>query len=238
MNRRLRASQVALRVALATIVIAAPVVMAGWFATCPQYGNPACPEVANPLEVLAAFRAADLRLQQVFLLLNALAPYTYPLSYLILGLLALEQSPWFAVLGIASGWIGATAWAFIADTMLHIAVFASSNMDQAFAIHEAGYFASSYVLGIAFGWVLGHLLGYVFVGIALLRARAVAPWAAWMLIASAPIMGPLAYMAKLGILQVAGYLMVLVGSVPAALVILDMDRRLVGRSGGQERSLN
>ena len=70
------------------------------------------------------------------------------------------------------------------------------------------------------GWVIGHLLGYVLLGIAPLRARVIPRWAAWLLIVSALVMGPLAYGTGLGLLQVLGYLLVFLGSIPAALVTL------------------
>ena len=73
---------------------------------------------------------------------------------------------------------------------------------------------------MAAGWVVGHLLGYVLLGIALARARLVPQWAAWLLVASAPLMGPIAYGTGLGILQVLGYVLVFIGSIPAAFAML------------------
>jgi len=70
------------------------------------------------------------------------------------------------------------------------------------------------------GWVIGHLLGYVLLGIALLRARVIPRWAAWLIIVSAPVMGPIAYGTGLGLLQVLGYVLVFIGSVPAAIAML------------------
>jgi hypothetical protein len=70
------------------------------------------------------------------------------------------------------------------------------------------------------GWVLGHLLGYVLLGIALARARVIPAWAAFLIVIAAPIMGPFAYPTHLGILQVLGYILVFIGSIPAAGVML------------------
>jgi len=64
------------------------------------------------------------------------------------------------------------------------------------------------------------LLGYVLLGIALARARVIPLWAAWLLILSPLLMGPIAYGTGLGLLQVLGYVLVFIGSVPAALAML------------------
>lgn len=222
-----QAHRIVTRCLLALVVVTAPLVMAGWFAACPQYGDPACPSSAAPLAVINAFRNANSQVQQLFMLLNLIAPYIYPLSYLILGMLAINKSPWLATLGMVCGWCGGIAWGFIADTMLHISVFAQSGADQTFIVHENGFFATPYVLAIATGWVLGHMLGYVFIGIALFRARVIPRWASILLILSAPVMGPLAYGSKLGMVQIAGYLMVLIASIPAAITISKANYRVL-----------
>ena len=72
------------------------------------------------------------------------------------------------------------------------------------------------------GWVIGHLLGYLLVGMALLRARVIPQWATWLIMVSALVMGPLAYGTGLGLLQILGYLLVSIGSIPAALAMLKM----------------
>lgn len=64
-------------------------------------------------------------------------------------------------------------------------------------------------------------LFFVLLGIALLRAGVIPRWAAWLLIVSPLLMGPLAYGTGLGLLQVLGYVLVFVGSVPAALATLN-----------------
>jgi hydrogenase/urease accessory protein HupE len=75
-------------------------------------------------------------------------------------------------------------------------------------------------LAFALAWVLGHVLAYVLLGIALARARAIPLWAACLLIVSAPLMGPIAYGTNLGLLQILGYVLVFIGSIPAALAML------------------
>jgi hypothetical protein len=82
------------------------------------------------------------------------------------------------------------------------------------------------VLVFATAWVFGHMLGYVLLGIALLRARVIPLWAACLIIVSAPLMGPIAYGTNLGLLQILGYVLVFLGSVPAALSMLKLKGEL------------
>src|SRR6266581_2694775 len=139
------------RAFFAFCIILAPLLVSGWFALCPQYGDPTCPSSVNHLSVLVAYRAAN-------------------------PLLATLENSYFSIS------------------------------------------PEAYVM--AAGWVVGHLLGYVLLGIALARARLVPQWAAWLLVASAPLMGPIAYGTGLGILQVLGYVLVFIGSIPAAFAML------------------
>ncbi len=67
---------------------------------------------------------------------------------------------------------------------------------------------------------IGHQLAYVLLGVALLRARVIPRWAAWLIMVSAPVMGPIAYGTKVGLLQILGYVLIFIGSVPAALAML------------------
>ena len=55
----------------AVCILLAPLTLSLWFALCPQYGDPACPNMANHLAVLAAYREANPLLMQVFLFLNS-----------------------------------------------------------------------------------------------------------------------------------------------------------------------
>jgi len=89
-------------------------------------------------------------------------------------------------------------------------------------------------LTFAIAWLFGHLLGYVLLGIALARARVIPLWAASLIIASAPLMGPIAYGTGLGLLQVLGFVLVFIGSVPAALAMLKGKEQLAARPVGEE----
>jgi hypothetical protein len=203
----------------AVCIVLAPLTLSLWFTLCPQYGDPACPNMANYLGVLVAYRAANPLLLQVFLFLNLAIPYVYPLSYIGLGLLAMKRSPWLSTIGIACGFVGSIPWGAIADQSFLLNSMAHLGHDTLFATLLTAYFNWE-LFAMATGWVIGHLFGYVLLGIALARARVIPLWAASIIVAAAPLMGPLAYGTRLGILQVLGYVLVLVGSVPAALAML------------------
>ena len=191
--------------------------MIGWFTLCPQYGNAACPQGPPSL---GAFRAADPSLIGLFLTIGTAIPYVYPLSYLGLGILAMRRAAGLATIGIILGWLGSVAWGFIAEQMFVANELAHLGNDATAVQVLQQYATTSQTLAVATGWVIGHLLAYVFLGAALLRARVVPRWSAILMIASAPILGPIAYGTNNGWIQVGGFAMVLIASIPAALVMV------------------
>src|SRR6266851_2759267 len=96
--------------------------------------------------------------------------------------------------------------------------------DGVFADLETAYIQDPHIFLIAAGWVLGHLLGYVLLGIAFVRSGLVPRWSGVLLVVVTPVMGPLAYGSGLNILQILAYVLVAVASLPVARVVL------VGRS--------
>ncbi len=202
------------------MVVLAPLTMAAWFALCPQYGNPACPTNADPLAVLHAYRSAPPALREAFLIVNFVTPYLFPLSYLVLGSAVLRRSPWFAMLGMGAGWIGAMPWAFISDQNFLLVDMTRFQSDGIFANLETTYIQDPHIFLIAAGWVLGHLLGYLFLGIALLRSGVVPRWSGVLLVVATPVMGPLAYGSGLNVLQILAYVLVAVASLAVARVLL------------------
>ena len=214
------------RLFIAICIAGAPLMMAGWFALCPQSSDPACPNVSDPLAAVAAFRAATPFRAQWFLTVSVIAPYVCPISYIGLGMLAMREAPWTSTIGIACGWIGSVPWGFIADSMFYFTAAARLHQESAFAqLHsQQGLFAFPQMMAVAGGWVIGHLLGYVLLGIALFRTRVIPRWASCLIVAAAPVMGPIAYGTNIGLVQVLGYLCVFVGSVPAAVVTVRRSR--------------
>ncbi len=212
----------------AVLIVVVPLVMASWFALCPQYGDPACPTNARPLDVFAAYRAAPPTLMQLFLLVNLAVAYLFPLGYIGMGLVSWRRSPRLTALGVVCGWLGAIAWGYIAGQIVLLAQMAQARHDTEFAALERAYFADWHLLAVAIGWVAGHLLGYLFLGLAFLRAKVVPAWSALLVVAAVPIMGPFAYGFQQNVLQILGYLMVAVACIPAARTLISRSRRAEG----------
>lgn len=208
------------RLVLALGVLVAPLLMAGWFTLCPQYGDPTCPSSAHPDVAFAVFRTADPTLMQIFYWITLVIPYVYPIGYIGLGLLSMKRAPWLSTIGMVAGWLGSIAWGFISDTILLIHSAVQLGQDISFLALEKAHYADPLILVVATGWVLGHWGGYVLLGIALWRARVVPHWAALLIILSGPLMGPVAYGVNSGFIQVLGFILVFIGSIPGALAIL------------------
>jgi hypothetical protein len=208
------------RTFVALCILLTPLLLAGWFALCPQYGDPSCPTNQHPEAVFAAFRAADPSLLHIFLVLNLLIPYLYPISYVGLGLVSMRRSPWWSTAGIAFGWLGSIAWGFISDGIFTLYTAIRIGQDASFAVFEKAYFSDPRITMVAIGWVIGHWGGYLLLGIALWRSRKIPRWAAALIIISGPLMGPIAYGVNDGWLQVLGFVTVFIGSLSAARALL------------------
>ncbi len=206
---------------LAACLLLAPLMLAAWFGLCPQYGNPQCPTSADPLAGVGAFRTANSTLTGVFLTLGVIAPYIYPLSYIGLGIVALDRSWKLATAGMLLGWLGSVPWGAIGLAMFIYNDLAQLGNDTAALTLLTDMYRHWQIFFIvAAGWVIGHQLAYVLLGIALWRVRAIPKWASFLLIVSGPLMGPIAYGTGNGWLQVTGYVLVFVASVPAALALV------------------
>lgn len=206
------------RAFFALCIVLAPLVLSLWFVLCPTGANDAaCPDMGSTLAVFAAFRAMNPQLMQLFLLLSLILPYLYALSYVGLGLLAMKRSPWLATLGMVCGFAAGIVWAVIADSVTMLLSMAQHGMNPLFVTVEHQYYANWLIVTFGAFWVIGHLLAYVLLGIALLRAGVIPRWAAWLLIVSAPLMGPIAYGVQVGLLQILAFVLVFIASVPAAL---------------------
>lgn len=211
----------------ALCLLLAPLTLALWFTLCPTGAvDAACPDKGNSLAVFAAFRAMNPQLMQLFLLLSLVAPYVYTVSYIGLGLLAMKRSPWFATLGIACGFAAGIVWGPIAGQISVINSMAQLGTNPLFVTIENLFYADWTTLAFGAAWVIGHLLGYALLGIALVRARAIPRWAAWLFVAVTPVMGPIAYGTNLGLIQELGYVLIFIASLPAAWAML----RLPGES--------
>jgi hypothetical protein len=169
--------------------------------------------------IFAQFQAASQWCIQLFLYLIAVTPFFFPLSFLALGLLTMRRSPTLATIGTAFGLIGSVPWGvFIAQEAL-VAVMAQQGNSAAFVSLWNSVSSEGAVILLQYSWVIGHLLGYLLLGIALMRARAIPRWAAWLFIISVPLQ-MIAYPTQQGIFQILGFVLVFLGSLPAAWVML------------------
>jgi hypothetical protein len=78
---------------------------------------------------------------------------------------------------------------------------------------------SVFLLGAS--WVVGHLVGYLLIGVALLRSRVIPWWAASLFIASVPLQAA-GYGTSQYMLQLICFALIFIGSIPAALAPLKM----------------
>lgn len=204
----------------AVVIVITPVVMASWFALCPQYGDPACPGTANPTAYFPAVRAAPAGLLQLFLIINLVVPYLYPLSFIGMAMASWRNAPYLTAAGLAGGWLASIAWGFIADELFVWTLLAGAHNDSVLGPLLKSNAANWHVLVVGAGWVIGHLLAYVFLGIAYLRRADLPKWSGILLIAAAPIMGPFAYGFGQNGLQLLGFVMVSAACLPAAQALL------------------
>jgi hypothetical protein len=228
------------RVFFALCILLAPLALSLWFGLCPTGArDAACPDQGSSLAVLAAFRAMNPQLMQTFLFLNLIIPFLYPLSYIGLGMLAMKRSPWLATLGMACGFAAGIVWGVIADQIAVLYGMAQIGINPLFVRVENHVFANWMTLAFGAFWVIGHQLGYVLLGIALVRARAIPLWAAILIIVSVLVMGPIAYGTNHGLLQVLGYGLVFIGSLPAAFAMVKArDEQVVAPLGPISRKLS
>ena len=119
----------AVAIFFAVVIVVTPILMASWFALCPQYGDPACPGTANPVAYFPAARAAPPALLQLFLIINLVVPYVFPLSYIGMGMASWRNAPYFTACGVVLGWLASIAWGFIADELFIWTHMAGADKD-------------------------------------------------------------------------------------------------------------
>jgi len=169
---------------------------------------------------IAAATAADPATNGLHLLLFTVAGYLLPVSAVGLARLAYAATPRLAVAGGIVGVLGWLPWQALTAQDDLAAVLARTPVADGAAIYDR-FGATPVELSMLLVYVVGHLAGYVLLGSALLRARAVPAWAAWAFVMSSPLLvagfvlpgRPLA-------LGYAGIVLTVVASVPAAAATL------------------
>jgi hypothetical protein len=155
----------------------------------------------------------------LFLYFNAVTPYFFPLSFIGLGLLAMRRSPWLATIGMIFGLAGSLPFGvFVGPEALAAGIAqVGATPSNAAVVHYV--FSQGAIFLLQASWVVGHLLGYVLLGIALARSRAIPLWAACLIVAGIPFQAA-GYGTHQGILQLICFVLIFLGSIPAAFAML------------------
>lgn len=196
------------RTLLAICVAFAPAAIFLSFVFDPTNGVP-----GDTDNIYTAFRTASPLTLQLFLIFNTVATFLFAPSYIGLGLVPMRRAPWLATMGTICGLIGALPWAIfiVPETIASHAQNYSLTMFTTVWDSGAGWAVTLHQLC----WVGGHLLGYLLLGLALLRAKSIPTWAAALLIFSVPLQ-VIAYPLHAGIYQILGFIMVFIASLPVA----------------------
>jgi Domain of unknown function (DUF4386) len=110
------------------------------------------------------------------------------IAMLALGYLARRGSPVLATIGAAISFVAYVDWGTAGNSDLMALAAGQQGFDQETITRFIDATANHPVASVAsFGWVIGHILGMVLLGIALLRARAVPKWVAVALMVSQPM---------------------------------------------------
>lgn len=187
-------------------------------ATSPQYYG-----LHNGIPVMiATFATASPVLLQAHLLAGVFAVYLLPVSLLAMGWLAMRRSPWLAsiVLFITFISIFPVAAFSAQDALTADLVHLGSNplfVTIAQQFNDDGvmsYYNALFIVGTVFAPML--------IGIALWRSRAVPLWAALLILISRPLVFLYPFVQSFipaVYIQVLNWLLLLIGSIPAALAM-------------------
>jgi hypothetical protein len=204
------------RACLAVCIVVAPVVLFLGFALDPT-GGLGVPE--NLHGVAASIKAVSPLQIQWFLYLNAVTVYFFPLSFIGLGLLTMRRSPWLALIGMIFGLVGSLPFGVFA-ALEALAFRVASSAPTVSIFQYVNTQGSVFLLGAS--WVVGHLVGYLLTGMALLRSRAIPWWAASLFIVGIPFQAA-GYGTRQNILQLICFVLIFIGSIPAAWAMLKSD---------------
>lgn len=184
---------------------------------------------ANGRVTITANATANPTVNAVHLVAFVIASLLLPVGVAALAYLARRRAPWLAVIG---GILGVLGWLpFSALTALDdLAVAMTRAPDHGSFAGLWDVFAFDAVMnGYLFIYIVGHLLAYILLGVALLRAGVLPRWAAIAVIVSSPLMiaawvvpGGLG---RVGLVIAAVSVgLLIVGSLPAARAVVILER--------------
>jgi Domain of unknown function (DUF4386) len=110
------------------------------------------------------------------------------LGMLVLGYVARRGAPVLATVGAGLSFLAYADWGVAGDSDYTVLTMhdAGFDVDTIYRVVDAGY-AHPVATVSGLGWVAGHILGMILLGIALYRARVVARWVGIALAVSQPI---------------------------------------------------
>jgi hypothetical protein len=177
--------------------------------------NPAVGGVGAGAANIAANGTADQFTNQIHIAIYVLETFLLPLGMLGFATLALPRSPWLATIGGGLGLFGWLPWSALA-----------AQDDLTFRMAQLGgtpefvtlwnRFTTDWAMGtLTLVYVIGHLVAFVVLAIALRRAEAIPSWAAWALALTSPVTVIAFPSHEQRLLYVVAALWI-VGSLPAA----------------------
>jgi hypothetical protein len=158
--------------------------------------------------------------QTVSLWLALIAAVTLVPGVIAIGLLAARRAPRLGTWGMA---VAVTGFSFVSALMVidfTAVAGARSGIGLGATTRLLDELNASPPLTLAIiAFVAGHVIGVILLGVALLKGRAIPPWAAWALIISAPLHIVFAVVVPSNILDAVGWALTTVGFAAAAVAI-------------------
>lgn len=170
---------------------------------------------------IAASIAANPVTDTIHLVAFVLASYLLPIGAVGLAYLAYRRTPWLATI---AGLLAVVGWLpFSGLTALDDLIRAMAQMPDSGAYAELldRFSLDAVMTSYLLVYIIGHLVAYVLLGVALRRAGVLPAWAAWSMIASSPLtMAAFALPVSTRITGAIALSLLVLGSVPAARAIL------------------
>jgi hypothetical protein len=138
---------------------------------------------------IAASAAANPIGNAVHIAAFVLASFLLPIGAVGLAQLAYRRTPWLATIaGLLAviGWLPFSALAALDDLLSTMTRMPDS--DSYTALYDR-FTTDAVMTTYLLVYIIGHLVAYVLLGIALRRARVIPWWAAWTMLASSPLRG-------------------------------------------------
>ena len=193
-------------------------------------GSRLIPSVHEPGTTTLAAVQANPVTNAVHMVAYVLASFLLPIGALGLAYLAYRRTPWLATVGgllAVLGWLPMPALVALDD----LATVAAGLPARGLYAELYDRFSTDPVMTIyLLVYVVGHLLAYVLLGVALHRGRVIPAWAAWALVASSPLTVVLFALPGAKIL-VVGWValgLLVIGSIPAAHAMVRMRSAATG----------